>query len=80
MVFGDFFFFFNEWLNDINKSLNSYKYFDIDTLDKLREWDLCDLGTSLIKLYKVVSISTSDVENTKHCLSFTRRAGFKIWK
>ncbi|MBC5842463.1 hypothetical protein H8R23_13685 [Flavobacterium sp. F-380] len=58
---GDF---FNEWLNDINKSINSYKYFDIDTIDKLREYnkDLCDLGTSLIKLYKVLSISTSDAE------------------
>lgn len=62
---GDF---FNEWLNDINKSLNSYKYFDIDIIDKLREYnkDLCDLGTSLIKLYKVVSISTSDAENNSN--------------
>jgi hypothetical protein len=36
----------------------------------------------LIKLYKVVSISTSDVENTKHCLSFEeqvlKKSGIKF--
>lgn len=62
---GDF---FNEWLNDINRSLNSNKYFDNDTLDKSREYNknLCNLGTSIIKLYKVVSSCNRDGENSSN--------------
>jgi hypothetical protein len=48
---------FNEWLENINKNLNSNDSYDAEILDKLKTYNkyLCFLANSIVNLYKAIS-------------------------